>query len=234
MCGRFSLSLSAADVKKLFDIDICDNAVQSYIKNWNIAPGMDSPVFFSDDKQTPSLTMMKWGIARNAFSFTSSPAPQSDSITINTRKENLIEKTYYRRFFETRCIIPASGYYEWMKQGKSSIPFYIKQSDEACLFFAGIWHNSDTENRKAYSIITTEALPGLSRIHDRMPLILAKNDAALWIKEKDLKPADMAEMVLAKNINLEYYSVSMFVNSTANNSERCIEETFYSEQPDLF
>ena len=223
MCGRFSLSLSASDVKKLFDIDLCYDAVQSYIKTWNISPGMSSPVFFSEESQRTTLSMMKWGMPQRVFS------SKKQGVSINTRCENFIEKTYYRQFLESRCVIPATGYYEWMKQSGLPIPFYIKHAADKCLFLAGI-HDEGS----AYSIITTEARSDLKHIHGRMPFILSRDYASLWIKEKNLKPSDMTEMLLAKNMELEYYSVSMFVNSTANNSVRCIERVSYNEQPDLF
>lgn len=224
MCGRFSLSLNASDIKKLFDIDICDAAVQSYIKTWNIAPSMSTPALLSETNSAISMKMMKWGRVRSLKN-----SLAQEALVINTRSENFLEKAYYSNLLETRCAIPATGYFEWMRQGKNSIPFYIKPSASNILFFAAVY-----DEARAYSILTTEASEQLKHIHRRMPFILDKDSAGAWIREKNIKASDMSGMLLAKSIKLEYYSVSAFVNSVMNNSEKCIERVLYNEQPDLF
>ncbi len=150
---------------------------------------------------------------------------------INARAETLAEKPSFKNAFRShRCIIPASGFYEWQKKGTGAKqPFYFHLKDKDVFGFAGLyeqWLDKESgEQIETCTIITTEANKVLESVHDRMPVILKAKDYEQWLdaKEKDtdklqklLKPYPTSEMVA--------YQVSKSVNIPSNDSPELIEE----------
>src|SRR5699024_6651377 len=90
---------------------------------------------------------------------------------------------YKRLLKRRRCLIPASGFYEWKKTGNSKQPFHIQLKSEESFAFAGLWDNWETEGEVIHSctIITTKPNNLMSDIHNRMPVILPKEDEKAWL-----------------------------------------------------
>ena len=104
---------------------------------------------------------------------------------INAPAETLEEKPAYRTAFHAqRCLVPASGFYEWQTKGAMNQPYKIALSNGALLAFAGLWEKWTPENGEAvetFAIITTQATKLVSEIHDRMPVIIAPADHQRWL-----------------------------------------------------
>ena len=173
MCGRFTLraidrirlKLAGADQFELDDL----------VPRFNIAPGQN--VLTILDSQTPALArMLLWGLIPSW-----SKEPKG---FINARAETLETKPSFRESFQRRrCLIPADGFYEWKRTGRSKQPYYFQMNDEAPFAFAGIWDRWQRDGKLIVScaIITTTANELLASVHDRMPVILPSSSHAAWL-----------------------------------------------------
>lgn len=127
------------------------------------------------------LVAMRWGFLPQWYkSETAGP------LLINARAETIAEKPAFAAAARTRrCLIPATGFYEWTKSGEGArLPWYIHRSDAAPIAFAAVWQSwGDADPVKTCAIVTTAANQGLSAIHHRMPLILEPGDWGKWLGE---------------------------------------------------
>lgn len=218
MCGRFTLSLSPEELKAALDIEVWDDE-EAYIPSWNIAPSMETPVFY--DK---ALSMMKWGISSSKL-FSSLP----EKNIVNIRRETFLPSLSSAK----RCIIPANGYYEWMENGKTSVPYYFSPASSLIIFFAGLWY--EEKGKSSFAILTTEASGNAAAIHSRSPLMLGKSLIETWIGDSARKTLkEILDEASACPPEMKFHTVSGKVNSVSNNSPECISEFKYNEQPDLF
>ncbi|TVQ55544.1 MAG: SOS response-associated peptidase, partial [Phycisphaerales bacterium] len=183
MCGRYSLTTSAEALAQLFRAAINFELRRRY----NIAPTQVAPVARAlDGDRQREVVGMQWGLVPSW-----AKDPSIGSRMINARSETAAEKPSFRSAFKRRrCLVPASGFYEWKKldPGKKSSakqPFYIYRADEQPLVMAGLWESwNDPESEKpleTYSILTTEANEQLRDLHDRMPVILEPEQFDAWL-----------------------------------------------------
>lgn len=141
----------------------------------------------------------------------------------------MAEKPSFRNAFKShRCIIPASGFYEWQKASKGAKqPFYFYLKDKEVFGFAGLWSQwSDKQSGeiiKTCTIITTEANSVLEPVHDRMPLILKEKDYDDWLDEKE-DDTDYLQRLLVPfpATAMNSHPVSRLVNSLGENSPELI------------
>jgi len=223
MCGRFANNAKKKDVEKEFKIGKLNKV--SFDARYNIAPSqMIEAVLESDAERI--LTELKWGLI---------PRWAKDdsfaSKTINARAETLSEKASFRDAFKSpRCIIPASGFYEWAKKGESAKqPFYFYLKDKDVFGFAGLWEEwldkDSGELVETCTIITTEANEVLEPVHDRMPVILKPNDYDQWLDEK-LKNTDKLQDLLVPYPSKEMasHAVSKVVNTPTHDSPELINQ----------
>jgi putative SOS response-associated peptidase YedK len=124
--------------------------------------------------------MMQWGLVPHWVK-----DPKESMHPINARAETLAEKPMFRSLLKNkRCLIPASGFYEWMKEGKKKNPFYIHLKENPIFAFAGlydVWYDASGEAHATYTIITTEANELVARLHNRMPVILKRENENRWL-----------------------------------------------------
>ena len=192
MCGRFHLATSPKEFASLFD-DLNDDWEPRY----NIAPTDAVPVATADGP-----LVMRWGFQRQW-----SPMP-----LINARCETVASKaTFAESFAHRRCLVPATGYYEW----KSKRPHNI--STGGLFAMAGVWELVD-ETTMAFTVITTQANSLTKAIHDRMPVILDPSNFETWLNEG---PSSLLGPYPSKS--MEMTAVSNFVNKVGNDGKRCIE-----------
>ena len=149
---------------------------------------------------------------------------------INARSETLIEKPSFRSAFRRRrCLIPASGFYEWQpsKEQKSKTPMYIQLKSGKPFAFAGLWERWDSPEGSTIlscTIITTEPNELLAGIHNRMPVILTPQAYPLWLDPGE--PPVPALMDLLKPFpadEMRAYPVSKLVNSPENDQPALIK-----------
>lgn len=223
MCGRYAQNQSMEEIVTSFDL--ASTALdQSLPLNWNIAPTNEIYIIKgADDVRT--LDSASWGmIAPWQKNFVEARASQSHAI--NARSESIHEKPTFRQAFRTtRCLIPATGYYEWATSlGKYSPkqPFYISREDHEPLSIAGIWstwRSESGEEIQSAAIITREAVGELATIHSRMPVFMP---AERWSEWLDPKSRDINRLIAMMNVpvpdaGLIAQPVSPRVNLVANN-----------------
>jgi putative SOS response-associated peptidase YedK len=221
MCGRFANNAEKKDIEKEFKIGKLNKV--SFDARYNIAPSqMIDAVLETDAKRV--LTGLKWGLI---------PGWAKDdsfaSKTINARAETLSEKASFRDAFKSRrCIIPATGFYEWAKKGENAKqPFYFYLKEKDVFGFAGLyeeWLDKESgEMLETCTIITTEANEVLEPVHDRMPVILKAENYDQWLDEKE-KNTDRLQNLLAPfpAAEMASHAVSRAVNSPTFDSPELI------------
>jgi putative SOS response-associated peptidase YedK len=219
MCGRYRLSRHKQIVEQYFD-SVSDEP--DWLPRYNVAPTQLIPVV----RQHPSeprreLSMMRWGLIP-AWTKDSSGAARM----INARSETAMTLPAFRDAFKSRrCIVPADGFYEWEKTGKVKQPYCFEVNDGELFAFAALWDRwkePSGEFVETCSILTTTPNALTSSIHDRMPVILKREDYDLWLDPgmKDvavaselLKPFDAALM--------KSYPVGTRLNNAGNDDAEC-------------
>jgi putative SOS response-associated peptidase YedK len=175
MCGRFYLIATAAETKRAFKLDNQPGAARRY----NIAPTQISPIVVAAGR-VRRLQMARWGLV----------PPWSRDLSLGTRMINApveaIEETpAFRAPLHTqRCLIPASGYYEWQTKGTSKRPYRIALRNNSLFAFAGLWERWAPEIGgpvETFTIITTLANKLVKEVDGRMPVIIAPADYPRWL-----------------------------------------------------
>jgi putative SOS response-associated peptidase YedK len=198
MCGRYATTRSDADLAVLFEAESIGEPLGP---SWNVAPTDPVPlVRVSQRRDARVLDTARWGLVPPWATDLRSGARM-----INARAETVATSPAFApSFARRRCLIPADGWFEWVRDGKRRQAYYMTPRDGASLAFAGIWSVWGPEAVLTCSIITTAALGGLTAVHDRMPLILPPTRWAGWLagggdpagQLQPLSPAELAAIEL--------------------------------------
>ncbi|HJQ27659.1 MAG TPA: SOS response-associated peptidase [Blastocatellia bacterium] len=218
MCGRFTRAISTAAVAEVFGVE----EVASDLKaSYNIAPTNQVAVIVSDG--TKRLIQVRWGLV---------PSWAKDlaigNKLINARAETITEKASFRTAFKKRrCLVVADGFYEWQQRGDGKRPVYIRLKSGKPFGMAGlyeVWRSPAGEDVTSCAIITTQANELMQPIHERMPVIIAKDIEDLWL-DPTVQDVEVLLNLLTPYpaAEMEAYPVSKRVNSPGNNSPECIK-----------
>ena len=169
---------------------------------------------------TRDVELFRWGLV---------PSWAKDlsigSRLINARAETVAEKPAFRSACrDRRCLIPASGFYEWTKDAEDNrLPWYITRADGEPMVFAGIWQDWEREGEafRTCAIVTCAANEAMAQIHNRMPVVLAPADWPLWLGEKGKGAAKL--MRPAPEDALTWHRVDPAVNSNRASGAELIE-----------
>ncbi len=220
MCGRFTLVADPNDLREAFPWLNIPTDIQP---RYNIAPSQPVAVIPNDGKHT--LDYYVWGLIPSW-----AKDPQIGSRMINARAETLQEKPSFKNAFRRRrCLIPASGFYEWksIPGQKTKQPMYIRLHEDKPFAFAGLWENwnaPDGSRILSCTIITTEPNTLLQDIHNRMPVILPPQAYRAWLDEGEPELDALQALLQPYPAEaLQAYPVSTLVNSPANESPQCIQ-----------
>ncbi|MDU8942162.1 SOS response-associated peptidase [Ovoidimarina sediminis] len=206
MCGRFVITEAADEMARLFEAIPANDLPQ--VPNHNVCPTNQILVVLGGEGRR--LTSMRWGFIPHWYK-----SPGDGPLLINARAETIAEKPAFRSAArERRCIVPATGFYEWTKDADNKrLPWYIRPSGGGPIAFAAIWqewrHGDDLMNTCA--IVTTSANAAMAKIHHRMPVCLSPEDWPLWLGEAG-KGAAML-MRPAPESYLDFWRVDPRVNS---------------------
>jgi putative SOS response-associated peptidase YedK len=175
MCGRFTITHPNEALAALFDAVTGSDLPIS--PNFNACP-TTSVAVITADAGLRRMQAMRWGFIPSWYK-----APNDGPLIINARSDTVAVKPAFRDAVRARrCIIPASGFYEWTEgPAKTRLPFYITRSDGAPMAMAGIWQV--WRDLLTCAVISTNDGPGMRGIHDREPVILAPEDWPLWLGE---------------------------------------------------
>ena len=238
MCGRYA---QTADMRELMEqFEVSGTAPQNSLPlNWNIAP--TNPIYIIRGT-SPDLATVSWGLIAPWLKNVQE-AKNSQSRAINARSESIFEKPTFRDAFRTtRCLIPATGYYEWataLGKYRPKQPFYICAKDDKQLSIAGIWSSwiaPSGEVMETASIITQEAQGELEAIHSRMPVFMPADRWKQWLDPKENNVENLKSLMVVKHPDslVTARPVSSAVNSVAHNGKELTEETPLGEPETLF
>lgn len=209
MCGRFTITLEPAFFQQEFDLG---NIPSEWTPRYNVAPTQKIPVV--KNFLTRDVEMLRWGLV---------PHWAKDlSIgyrLINARSETLSEKPSFRNAFEKRrCLVLADGFFEWQtpeKKGAAKTPYRFALKDGKPFAFAGLWetwHSPEKEEILSCTIITCEPNEMIAQVHNRMPVILDRENCWSWLEVKSQKElSDFLKPFPSEK--MEFYPVSLNVNN---------------------
>jgi len=209
MCGRFNLTASGEEVAEAFELD----EVPELSPRYNIAPTQPVAVVRLDASvKRRRLAPLVWG-------FVPEGAPETDRGFINARAETAWQKPSFREAFaRRRCLIPATGFYEWQKTGGRRQPWVFALASGRVFAFAGLWEPPARQGASpTCTILTTEPNDLARTVHDRMPVILPRDAWPPWL---DPEPR---EAMARRSLLRTYPAGEMAARpiSTAVNSPRC-------------
>jgi putative SOS response-associated peptidase YedK len=218
MCGRFSLIATSAELAAHYQLDNLP-----YIQpRYNIAPTQPvAAVRLAPDSGVREWTHLQWGLVPSW-----SKDPTVGSRMINARAETAPEKPSFRSAFKRRrCLIPASGFYEWMALDGGKQPMYIHRAEGDLMSLAGLWEywqSPDGSELETCTILTTGPNALMEPIHNRMPVVLEPDDYTTWLDVDT--PTDQLMHLLrpAPAGFLAAHPVSTTVNNPRNEDPACI------------
>jgi putative SOS response-associated peptidase YedK len=223
MCGRFTLTATFEEIINRFDIQAFLEE-EKYAPSYNIAPSQSVLAVINDGK-TNRMGFLKWGLIP--------PWAKDMSMggkMINARAETIAEKPSFRNAFKKkRCLIIADSFYEWKRhEDKTKTPMRIKLKSDDLFAMAGIWEGWKANDGKVLytcSVITTSPNELMKDIHDRMPVILKRNDEKTWLDPSISDTNHLKQLLVPFNgAIMETYEVSSLVNTPKNNSIELIQK----------
>lgn len=219
MPGRFALTYPKSEIEKYFNIEIPFDLRQRY----NISPTQNCLILCTQDK-IPQL--MHWGFSP----FWNKNRKFKE--LINARSESVEEKPMFRNAFkEHRCVVIASGYYEWQEttvgKEKAKIPFYLSYKDNQPLILAAIWDRCEKEDgviQTGFTFLTTSPNAFVKKYHSRMPVIIDYQKLPLWL-DSQADPAQLEKLFKPLPAKLfKAKEVSTMVNNSKNDKPGCLEK----------
>lgn len=189
MCYRYTLTDLLA-VRAMFAAAGFDPDLELPVPalRHNVAVTSLMPVIIRQTK--PAGAAMRFGIIRPATKTT-----DKTLLLVNARAETLLDNSAFRDAARhRRCLVPADGFFEWEKQGRTRLPHYFTLKSGGAFFFAGIWEPATDTTPAAFAIVTTTPNALLSPLHDRMPVLLGPNSGPVWLGDEPLEPTHVARL----------------------------------------
>lgn len=216
MCGRFVLKAPPSELITRFGLDECVDFGPRY----NIPPGTDIPVIRQSPEGGRVLHLLRWGLVPHW-----SKDPAIGAKLNNARGESVAEKPSFREAFKRRrCLIPASGFYEWKPEGKIKQPYYISLKSGEPMAMAGLWESwkaPEGNLLRTVCVITTRANAVMEPIHDRMPVIIPLEHWQEWLSA----PVEVTQPLVApcSDEMLQAWPVSRRVSKTVDDDPGLVE-----------
>ncbi len=218
MCGRFTLTVSARVLAKVFDAP----EIADIEPRYNIAPTQMVVIVRAAEGGGREMNTVRWGLIPSW-----AKEAKIGARLINARGETAASKPSFRAAVKSRrCLIPADGFYEWMKTGAAKQPYLIRFTDHRLFAFAGLWERwrpADGEPIESCTIITTTPNDLVSEIHDRMPVILSPSSYTEWLAPNQPNPSRLEQLLIPfPPDDMEAFAVSTRVNKPVNDDAECI------------
>jgi putative SOS response-associated peptidase YedK len=219
MCSRYFLDADGNVIAYTFRVPAV-----TVRKRFNIAPTQDAPVIRAGKDGARELAMLRWGLV---------PAWAKDigvgTRMINARSEGVEAKPAFRAAIRTRrCLVPATGFFEWKGVPGRKQPFAITLPDRPLFAFAGLWESWTPREGQAvetFTIVTTDANEAVAAIHDRMPVILPVEAEDAWLAGAPVEACKLLTPY-AGSMNLRA------VSRVASNSKVDVPECLNDAEPD--
>jgi putative SOS response-associated peptidase YedK len=217
MCGRYAFFASADQVAERFQV----SEPTLFDARYNIAPSQTVVAVRTVDRAR-TLARLRWGLIPSWAT-----DPTIAYKLINARAETVAEKPSFRSAFkQRRCLIPASGFYEWKKEGKRKQPFFIRPRDGGLFALAGLWERwqaPEGEIVETCTILTTEANELMLSLHDRMPVIIDTAAEDVWLDPRSSPDALRSLFVPFASEEMEAIPLNPWVSNPKHEGPRCLE-----------
>ena len=226
MCSRFSLAEERDFLAARLGVSAI--ALANYRPRYNIAPQQEHFIV-TTEYENRKLTAARWGL-------TTKPDQQGRRRYLINAKAETVESrpTFAEAFAQRRCVIPASGFYEWSGPSSARQPYWIRRRDGDLLFFAGLYQdgeNNDAGTASSFTILTCAANSTLATIHNRMPVILSDRHADDWINPSAQKPHSLKRLLKPAGEDLLLvHSASPLVNSVRNEGPQLLGDCKVEQQ----
>ena len=212
MCGRYALHAESEELIAAYAVQ-SDAATPRLEPRYNVAPTQEVPIVVAEG-EARRLRLVRWGLVPAAW-----PAPnQRGAPLINARAESLAARAVFRRPFErSRCLVPASGFYEWQRAGGARQPYYFTPAADEPLAFAGLhdrWQRGAAPPLPSCTIITVPAAAPVAALHDRMPALLSPAEWETWL-DAAAPPETLRALLRPSAATLLSYPVTPRVNHYA-------------------
>jgi putative SOS response-associated peptidase YedK len=217
MCGRYTLTTPPDVLARAF----CVPSVPPLPPRYNVAP--TQPVLIVRKAADREAELARWGLIPSWAA-----DPSIGNRLINARAETVADKPSFRAAFrQRRCLVPATGLYEWQKQGKYKQPYHVRRKDGEPFAFAGLWERWQEpggEPIDSCTILTTEANDLMRPLHDRMPVILAPVDYDRWLDQGRHDREELCSLLApCPSELLVAFPVSSYVSNAKNEGPKCLE-----------
>lgn len=221
MCGRFALK----EIPKplLEELDLTE--APPFGPRYNIAPSQVAPAaFYAAGEKAHKIELLKWGLI---------PSWAADASIanrlINARIETADGRPAFREAFRLRrCLVPADGFFEWQKTGKTRVPYFVRPAKDAFFALAGIWEkwkSPDGREIKTFTILTAESDAAMSGVHERMPVIIARPLWRTWLDPRIWKSDELKDVLKTRmRDEIRIVRIGALVNDPKNDGPGCIME----------
>ncbi len=220
MCGRFNI-ISDPLTRLIMEIVNGELGSVELETRYNIAPTEPIPVLLKTAEGAWDLKDMRWWLVPFW-----SDQPSTKYTMFNAKSETLKSTQAFREPFQRRrCIIPASGYYEWSRQGNVKVPYHIAPQDEPGFVFAGLWDRwrGDDQVLDSCAIVTGDAPENMRDIHARIPIALSREEIFQWLDLESSEETLASVLASTLKMPVAITPVSSYVGNSRNKDERCIE-----------
>lgn len=215
MCGRFAFYSPHEAMAELFRAE----PAGSVEPRWNIAPSQDVAAVRERETGKRELVNLRWGLVPYW-----AKDPSIGNRLINARAESVAEKRAYREAYrKRRCLVLADGFYEWRPGPQGKLPWFISLASGEPFAFAGLWErwrDKQSGNILETAVIVTTAAQGfIAELHDRMPVVLSREQGDRWLEGDESILAEAAAYAPA----LRAWPVDRRVNTAKNEGADLIE-----------
>jgi len=221
MCGRYTYKLSWEQIVSLYRLTLPDEPPAGFGPNYNVAPTEPMPIIRPAGNGR-ELVMAGWGLV--PYWMKPKDLARPSYATINARADRVqTAPTYREAFKKRRCLVPATGWYEWQKiTAKTKRPFHF-QPEATPFAFGGVydvWKGDGGKPVTSFAIVTTEAAPSTKGYHDRMPLVLEEGQFDDWMRG----PSQLAAaMMMPYRGAIDVWEVSTNVGNVKNKGPELME-----------
>lgn len=215
MCSRYFLDADGNIIAYTFRVPVHDRIR----KRFNIAPTQKAPVIRVRDGSR-EVAMLRWGLVP----FWAKDLAIGNKM-INARSEGVQSKPAFREAIkQRRCIVPATGFYEWKGDPGRKQPYAITLPDRPMFAFAGLWERwkpAEGEPVETFTIVTTDANEAVAQVHDRMPVVLSKEDEDRWLSGE---PGEARALLKPYEGAVKLRAVSKLVSNPRNDVPECLND----------
>jgi putative SOS response-associated peptidase YedK len=218
MCGRYSSKSKADELAREFELN---ETPRNITPRFNVAPTQSVPVVFimANGRE---LGFLRWGLVPSW-----AKDPDVGNLMINARAESVAEKPAYRSAFKKqRCLVVASGFYEWRAEETGKQPYHFQLTSGGPFGFAGLFEHWQMGDQviDSCTVITTEANELVRPVHERMPVIIPRENYAKWLDPAEEDPVRLKALLLPFDADqMTAWPVSRVVNSPTHDSPECVE-----------